>query len=324
MRHTPLAWIGLAGVEPDDNPRAHYWHQRLHNLMVGIALLAIPAYVIGSVEGATPLLHRVAIAIDAVIFAAFLAEAIFMASISSHPLRYLFDNWLNIVILLGSLASVLGAATEWIALVRVMRVAVAGLVVVRTVSGFSMLFTRRGAPILVGAAVLILLAAGLVLFWLEPSIENYWDGLWLAFVTGMTIGYGDVVPTTGASRVVAAGVGLIGVALVTLFTASVVSFFVGGQETDLRRELQRHLVLLHEDIQRLLDAEEVRFREDLHRDINQLRRQIADLILAEELQFRRQFQQEIAQLRAEVATLAAELAQHRAGAATAPPAAEKG
>ena len=144
--HNPLAWIGLAGIEPDDNPRAQYWQQRLHRVMIGIALLAIPAYLIDSME-ATPLLHRVATGLDAVIFAAFLAEAVFMASVSSHPLRYLFDNWLNLVILLGSLASVLGAATEWIALVRVMRVAVAGLVMVRTVSGFSLLFTRRGAPI---------------------------------------------------------------------------------------------------------------------------------------------------------------------------------
>ena len=315
--HNPLAWIGLAGVEPDDNPRAQYWQRRLHRWMVGIALLAIPAYLIDSMDAA-PLLHPVATVLDAIIFVAFLAEAVFMASISTHPLRYLSDNWLNLVILIGSLASVLGAATEWIALVRVMRVAVAGLVMVRTASGFTKLFTRRGAPILVGAAVLIVLLAGLVLYWVEPTVENYWDGLWLAFVTGMTIGYGDVVPTTGAARVVAAGVGLVGVAMVTLFTASVVSFFIGGEETALRRELQKHIVLLHEDVKRLLDAEEIRFREDLRRDINLLRQQLAELIHAEELQFRRQFQHEIAQLRADVAALSAELARSRHSAAPPP------
>jgi len=132
-----------------------------------------------------------------------------------------------------------------------MRVTVAGLVMVRTFAGFRFLFTRRGAPILVGAAFVILLAAGGVLYWVEPSIDNYWDGLWLAFVTGMTIGYGDVIPTTGAARVVAAGVGLIGVALVTLFTASVVSFFVGGDESQSRRELQSDISELRAELAQL-------------------------------------------------------------------------
>jgi voltage-gated potassium channel len=322
MTHNPLAWIGLAGVEPDDNPRALYWQARLHGIMVGIALLAVPAYVFESLAE-FPLLHRIATVLDVAIFAAFLAEALWMASVSSHPMRYLLDNWLNQVILVGAFASVLGATTEWIALVRVMRVAIAGLVMLRTITGFSVLFTRRGAPILVGAAFLILLCAGGMFYWLEPTVDNYWDGLWLAFVTGMTIGYGDVVPTTGTARVVAAGIGLIGVALVTLFTASVVSFFVGGEETQLRRDLQRDIVQLREEIGRLFDTEEIRFREDLHRDIVHLRRQIGELVHAEELQFRKQFQHEIAQLRADVAALAAELRLRDARSTAAPPPADE-
>ena len=139
----------------------------------------------------------------------------------------------------------------------------------------------------------------------------------------MTSGYGDVSPTTGPARIVAAGIGLIGVALVTLFTANVVSFFVGGEETQLRRDLQRDIVQLREEIGRLFDTEEIRFREDLHRDINQLRRQIAELVHAEELLFRKQFQHEIAQLRADVAALTAELAQRDARSAAVPPPADE-
>jgi voltage-gated potassium channel len=322
VSHSPLAWIGLAGVDPDDDERALYWQKRLHAVMIGIAMLALPAYILDS-AGTSPLLRHVATALDAVIFVSFLAEAAWMASLSRHTVRYLADNWLNQVVLVGSLASLLGAATEWVALVRVLRVAIAGLVLVRTVTGFSMLFTRSGAPKLVGAAFLILLAAGGILYWIEPTINSYWDGLWLAFVTGMTIGYGDVVPTTGASRVVAAGVGLIGVALVTLFTASVVSYFVGGDEARLRGELQRDMADLRSEIARLLDSEEIHFRDELRRDINQLRRQMAELVHAEELQFRKQFQHEIAQLRADVAALSTELRQRDARAHPAPPPADE-
>jgi len=104
--------------------------------------------------------------------------------------------------------------------------------------------------------------------------------------------------------------------------ASVVSFFVGGEEVQLRRDLERDIVKLREEIARLVASEEVQFRADLHRDVNQLRQQIAHLVHAEELQFRKQFQHEIAQLRADVAALRAELALRDARNMPAPPPAE--
>jgi hypothetical protein len=157
-----------------------------------------------------------------------------------------------------------------------------------------------------------MLSVGALFYWLEPTIHDFWDGLWLAFVTGATIGYGDFVPTTGQSRILAVFTALVGFALVTLFTANVVTFFVGRDELELRRDIQREMLDLHAAIERLFAAEEIKFREDLHRDVNQLRRQIAELLHAEELQFRKQFQHEIAALRADVAVLRTQLAQRDA------------
>jgi voltage-gated potassium channel len=262
----PLVWIGLAGIDHDDNPRARLWQQRLHGLMIGVALLALPAYLLDA-GGDQPALHHVATALDAVIFCAFLLETLWMLRVTSFRVRYVLENWLNIVIIVGSAASAAGAATEWIALIRVARVAVGSLVLVRTLSEFRVLFTRRGAPLLVGASACIMLIAGGVMFWLEPTIDSYWDGLWLAFVTGMTIGYGDVVPTSPAARVFAVFVAIVGVALMTLFTANVVAFFVGRDDRSssdgasdglrgdgaqsLHRELAMHTALVQQELQAL-------------------------------------------------------------------------
>lgn len=226
MTVNPLVWIGLAGVEPDDNPRAHFWQQRLHGLMIGVALLALPAYLLEA-AGDRPALHHVATVLDGVIFGAFLLETCWMLYVTSHRLRYLLENWLNMLIIVGSAASAVGEPTEWLALIRVARVAVGSLVLVRGLSEFRVLFTRRGAPLLIGAAALIMLASGGVMYWLEPTVHSYWDGLWLSFVTGTTIGYGDYVPTSPAARVFAVFVAVVGVALMTLFTANVVAFFIG-------------------------------------------------------------------------------------------------
>ena len=71
MTHSPLAWIGLAGIEPDDNERAQHWHHRLHGVMVAIALLAVPAYFLESARGSA-VMHWIAHVLDVVIFFAFL------------------------------------------------------------------------------------------------------------------------------------------------------------------------------------------------------------------------------------------------------------
>jgi len=151
------------------------------------------------------------------------------------------------------------------------------LVVVRTAAEFRVLFTRKGAPMLLGISFLTILALGALFFWLDPAIKSFWDGLWLAFITGATVGYGDVVPTTVATRIIAVLTVLVGVALMTLFTANVVAFFIGGEETRMRESLQRDIVGLRGEIALLLDAEELRLTLELHKEIRQLRQELAEL-----------------------------------------------
>jgi voltage-gated potassium channel len=164
-----------------------------------------------------------------------------------------------------------------VAVVRVMRVAISGLVMLRALAGFRHLFTHRGAPALIGIAILTMLAAGGIFYWLDPGIHSYWDGLWLAFTTGTTVGYGDVVPSTGAARVFAAFMVLVGVSLMTLFTANVVTFFIGREESELRRDLHHDIVRLRREVGRLLDAEELRMHRDLHDEVRRLREDVQAL-----------------------------------------------
>ena len=276
VKHSPLAWIGLGGVPADDNATAHHWQQRLHWVMVVVALMSVPAYLL-STSDLDPIWHQIAAVLDFVILVAFIAELVWMMWVSSFPLRYLFENWLNVLIILGAAAAAFGAATEWVAIVRGMRAAVAVLVVVRTATEFRVLFTRSGAPMLVGIAVLTMMILGALFFWLDPAIRTLADGLWLAFITGSTVGYGDVVPTTGATRILAVLTVLVGVALMTLFTANVVAFFVGGDEARMREGLQRDIVTLRADIEKLLDAEELRLTMELHKEVRLLRQEIAQL-----------------------------------------------
>jgi voltage-gated potassium channel len=263
----PLVWIGLAGVASDDNALAHAWQKRLHWVMIGMALLSLPAYMADTATE-SDFWHRVATALDVVILIAFSIELVLMMAVSSHPVRYLLENWLNVVIIAGSAAAVFGSATEWLPLVRMMRVALGGMVLMRTFTEFNVLLTRRGPPLLLGATLLTMMGAGALFYWLDPNVTSYWDGLWLAFITGATVGYGDIVPTVGPTRLVAVLVVVAGVTLMTLFTASIVSYFMGAADAAARRELDRDIANLTAEIARLR-AEVEALRGDLRVDRRQ-------------------------------------------------------
>jgi voltage-gated potassium channel len=58
------------------------------------------------------------------------------------------------------------------------------------------------------------------------------DGIWWAIVTLGTVGYGDIVPSTGWGRVVGSVVIVVGVTFITFLTATVTSMFVSADQDE--------------------------------------------------------------------------------------------
>jgi hypothetical protein len=71
-------------------------------------------------------------------------------------------------------------------------------------------------PILL-ALLLVMLSLGIVIGRLEGW--PLFDAIYFTFVSGLTIGYGDLAPTQPLSRTLAIGIGLTGVLLVGLIVA---------------------------------------------------------------------------------------------------------
>jgi voltage-gated potassium channel len=90
-------------------------------------------------------------------------------------------------------------------------------------------------------AVAVLVACGVGYFALDPAVETLEDGLWLAFTTAATVGYGDVIPSSRTSRAFSVVVVLLGFAILSLVTASISAKLVGTQERRMERDILRDL-----------------------------------------------------------------------------------
>ena len=99
---------------------------------------------------------------------------------------------------------------------------------------------------------LLILGLGGVGFWiLEPRAHTLSDGLWLAFTTAATVGYGDIIPTTHASRAFSVVVVLLGLAVLSMVTASVAAMLVETEERQLARKLMHEIGELRGEIRSL-------------------------------------------------------------------------
>jgi voltage-gated potassium channel len=122
------------------------------------------------------------------------------------------------------------------------------------------LVTQGSVAYLLALALAVLGLCGLGFWWLEPSAETLADGLWLAFTTAATVGYGDIVPTTVASKIFSVFVVLLGYGVLSVVTASIAAMWVETEERrierEILRELHRELKALRADVAVLRDAAE--------------------------------------------------------------------
>jgi voltage-gated potassium channel len=175
---------------------------------------------------------------------AYLAAALLLGAALWHTARatghagdHLRANWLDLLLILGLLAAAVAPPShrsDWILLLRL---CVAFLSLVRMVWCLQYLLKRGSTLYLVALAFIVLLMCGVGFWWLEPGTPSLSDGLWLAFTTAATVGYGDVVPTTPASKIFAVFVVLLGFGVLTMVTAAIATSWIETEERRIEREI---------------------------------------------------------------------------------------
>jgi voltage-gated potassium channel len=255
---------GLAGIDPHDGPRAVRAWRWLQWVLLGFSLLAIPAFYF-ELAAHSPALHQAGRALYACMAAGFAVSLAWLARLSHKSRRVLTRNRYDVLIAVGAAASVISGISAWSSFEWLMRILFVGLVAARIALSLRRFFSPNRLLLLLATAAVLLASAGAGFYWLEPGVHTYAEGVWLAFESSATVGYGDMAPTTPASRVFAAFVVLLGYGLLSLLFASIAAIFVEQEERLLRREMHRDIKTLQVEIA-ALRTEVLRMAPHAHAD----------------------------------------------------------
>lgn len=224
--------LGIAGVEGHETAGARQWARRLEWPMVAVALWIVLQWYL---EETGALAHAIARVADWFVWLAFLLETVVLTAQVRDRRRYLFGNWLNLLIITA------GFPYFWqfaplIGLLRSVRLVLVVALLLRMSKPARKLLSQHklGTTLIVAFCAMVL--SGIIMSRVDPSIGDVWDGMWWAWVTMATVGYGDVVPHTGAGRLLGSLVVLFGVVLLSLLTANLAAFFIGGDVEKIEEE----------------------------------------------------------------------------------------
>lgn len=236
--------LGAARAKPPGMRRSQKAAERAERLfetpILIAALLVLPALTLQDSTLGAPW-NAIGFWLDVLIWVAFAAELVVMLLVTPAPLRWLRHNPLSpvIVVLTPPFAPAALASLRLLRLLRLLTLLRRGAIA-RNV--FSLEGLRLGG-LITGVTVIL---GGIAFTQVETSRElSVIDGIWWAVTTVTTVGYGDIVPTSNASRVVALAVMSVGIGFVALVTGVAAERFLNMSEEE-REEDQERVQILSE------------------------------------------------------------------------------
>jgi len=239
--------LGIAGVDTQERPEARLWAKRLEWPMLLVALWIPVQWYLEETRHIAPLFGRIA---DWLVWLAFLFETALLTTLVRNKRHYLLHNWLNLAIIIGGL-SIIWQLTPLIGLMRSLRLLLVVALLARLSRTIRALLSRHQLGTTLAVALGTMVLAGVVVTRLDPSVGNIWDGMWWAWVSMSTVGYGDVVPHSTAGRLFAALLILFGVVVLSMLTASLSAFFIGSDVKRVEHEEREADRMLREIAERL-------------------------------------------------------------------------
>tara|TARA_R110002096_G_scaffold42144_15_gene113783 strand:+ start:10895 stop:11839 length:945 start_codon:yes stop_codon:yes gene_type:complete len=221
--------IGLAGVAPTERPRARRWGKWFEAPMLVLAMWMIIEWYLRA-KGVYP--ENWAILTDRAIWLFFVTETVVLSILVRNTRHYLKSNWLN----LGIIA--LGIPLFWnnqlyVGILRSLRILLIFGILFELSGTIRKMLAKNNIGLTLFVSLIIIVMAGIWIAAIDPAIDTPWDGIWWAWVTVTTVGYGDLVPDSPQGRIFGGVLMILGLGLFSLITASFSAFLISREEAEI-------------------------------------------------------------------------------------------
>ena len=227
--------IGMSGVSDEENHRARKFGTYFEVPMI---LLAIGVVLLWYLERQSVVNEHFVWVCDLIILLFFILETLVLTALVDNKKRHLLNNWMNLLIILMGLPVVFEVSTL-APILRSFRLLLLLALFINMFATIQRFLAKNNLGITLLVSMALVIIVGLFISAVDPAINSAADGLWWAWVTVTTVGYGDVVPTSFWGRAIGAMLIFIGFGLFSLLTASISAFMIATDDDDiLNKETQ--------------------------------------------------------------------------------------
>jgi len=244
--------------------------------MLVITLLLLVVIVIPEIFSLSDHWLQVLEIIDWFVWAAFVIELITLTYLAEKRLKHLKKSWLDVIIVVVPMlrfarflrvarfarVARVGRATRVARITRATRLARLLPLAAIAWQKIKEFFTKHKLNYVLFFALGIIFAFGTLGALAErnhpdANITNIYEGIWWAFVSMTTVGYGDRYPVTPAGRAIGIVIMVLGITTFSILTANVASFLVEEGEKDEQKEVKDQLNRLEKKLDKVLKRDSV-------------------------------------------------------------------
>ena len=204
---------------------------------------------------------------------------------SDNKKRFFLDNWTELIAAIPFDLIMLPFIFNYARFLRLFRV----LKFIKVIALFSQFFEtidvymkKTHLDEILGVTLLVILSSTLGLYLFDPGINSMFDSLWFVLSTITTVGYGDIMPQSGAGRIIGLITLVVGVLIFSTITGAIASYFARRVLMNEDFNITEHddnIELLKEDLSfNKKNLNEVHAKvDDIDSDVEHLKKEISEL-----------------------------------------------
>ena len=223
--------------------------------MALLALAVIPTMVVEN-RASTETVRNAALLFNWIIWLAFVLELLAKLAFATDRVECLRRSWFELTLIVVAPPFVPDAlqSARTLRVLRLLRLVRASLVAGVVLRRLRSLLQHRGFAyvLCVGTIAVSLGAVGIYVLERGLTVESIGDAYWWAVVTVTTVGYGDVSPKTTEGRLIAVALMMVGIGVISVFTATLASFFLSNEQPSEIVRLEQRLEQIEAKLDQVL------------------------------------------------------------------------